>query len=344
MTEFISQTVLKRDLFSATHKGYTTDAPDRAAIRRIVTASPIWTRPLAWWLARREIAALRAVAGIDGTPQLISVDAHGLVRTWTDGAPLHLARPKDRQWYADAFRLLRQLRQANITHNDLAKAPNWLMTPDGRAAVIDFQLASRHRRRGRLYKMMAYEDFRHLLRQMNTFAPELMTPTARRWRARRSWPAQLWMSTVKPVYNTVTRRIFHWSDGEGTWDRLEHEESAIRTALLSVPGVREVALIEFPLRSRGAGIYAFVETDVEKLDDAFRAAQDRLGKARADFIQPVALLPRSKTGEPRRDLLNLIALNQIPELEIMIGDDAELAALVAPIVANRLNFTDRRFK
>lgn len=340
MVEFISQAVLKRDLFSETHKGHTSDAPDKAAIRRVVSAAPVWTRPIAWVLARREIAALRAVKGIEGTPQLIEVDRDGLVRTWTDGAPLHLARPSDREWYADAFRLLRAMRRAGITHNDLAKPQNWIMTPDGRAAVIDFQLASLHRRRGRLYRLMAYEDFRHLLKQMRAFAPKLMSPTAKRVLARRSLPSRIWMASGKKVYNLLTRGVFRWSDGEGTHDRLDHEGAGIRKALLAVPGTREVVLTTYPLPKKGVGIYAFVETAADAA--ALNAAQQKLGEQRADLVQPVAALPRTKGGTARHDILNLIAMNQVTELNAMIGGDAALAETVAPILAGRLNFSDRR--
>lgn len=341
MTEFISQAVLKRDLFSETHKGHTADAPERPAIRRVVTAAPVWTRPLAWLLAKREIAALRAVSGIEGTPQLIDVDGDGLVRTWTDGAPLHLARPSHPEWYTDAFRLLRAMRRAGITHNDLAKPQNWIMTPDGRAAVIDFQLASRHRRRGPLYRLMAYEDFRHLLKQMKAFAPKLMTPTAKRVLKRRSWPSRVWMASGKKVYNLMTRGVFGWSDGEGTHDRLDREGAAIRKALLAVPGTREVALTTYPLPRKGVGIYAFVETDSEDAT-ALIASQEQLEPGHADLVQPAQALPRTKTGAVRYDVLNLIAMNQITALNALIGDDAGLSATVQPILAGRLNFSDRR--
>lgn len=342
MAEFISQSVLKRDLFSETHKGHMAGRPETPVIRRVVTATPLWTRPLAWLLARREIRALRAVSGIEGAPRLIEVDRDGLMRTWSDGAPLHLARPATREWYAGAFRLLRALRRAGVTHNDLAKPQNWLMTPQGRAAVIDFQLASRHSRRGALYRLMAYEDFRHLLKQMRAFAPELMTPTGKRILARRSWPSRLWMATGKKVYNRVTRGVFRWSDGEGTHDRLDHEGPAVRAALLAVPGVRDVVLTTYPLPSKGVGVYAFVETDAADAQAALIAAQRGLVDARADLVQPVAALPRTQAGAPRLDLLSLIAMNQTTELAALVGDDKALAGIVAPIVAGRLNFSDRR--
>ena len=129
MAEFVPETVLKRDLFSETRKGHFAGDERSPIIRRIVSAAPFWSRPLGWVLARREIAVLRAVEGIEGVPQLHSVDRDGLYRSWTEGTPLHLARPADPAWYRDAHRLLREFRRRGVTHNDLAKPQNWLMTP-----------------------------------------------------------------------------------------------------------------------------------------------------------------------------------------------------------------------
>ncbi|MGN6764028.1 MAG: phosphotransferase [Rhizobiaceae bacterium] len=336
MPDFVSETVLKRDVFSETHKGHLAGEPARPVIRRIVSAAPWWSRPLAWVLARREIAALRAVKGMDGTPQLISTDRDGLLRSWSEGTPLHLARPADPAWYRDAEWLLRRLRRSGITHNDLAKPQNWLMTPDGRAAVIDFQLASRHRRQGALYRLMAYEDFRHLLKQKRAFAPHLMTPTARRILARRSLPSRIWMASGKKLYNAITKGVFKWSDGEGTGDRIDHEGAAIVSALKRRPGVIDVALTLYPLPKKGVGIYAFVEAPGADPTDLKSHA------ATADLVQPIAALPRAPDGRPRLDILSLIAMNQMTELDAALSGDAGLADIVRPIAAGRLNFTDRR--
>lgn len=335
MVEFVPETVLKRDHFSETRKGHFTGSPGAPVIRRLVTAAPVWSRPLGWVLARREIAALRAVDGIAGVPKLFSVDRDGLFRSWSDGTPLHLARPSDPSWYRDAHRLLRDFRRRGITHNDLAKPQNWLMTPDGRAAVIDFQLASRHRRKGPLFRLMAYEDFRHLLKQQRAFAPHLMTPTARRVLARRSLPSRIWMATGKKLYNLVTRGLFRWSDGEGTHDRIDHEGPAIVATLKALPGVSDVALTAFPLPSKGGvGVYAFVET----------SAPDALAKAQssADLLQPVSALPRRADGSVRADILQLIAMNQMTELDALVAGDAELGKLAHAVAVGRLNFSDRR--
>jgi hypothetical protein len=334
MAEFVPETVLKRDLFSETRKGYYAGKAREAVIRRVVSAAPVWSRPIGWMLARREIAVLDAVDGVTGVPKLHSVDRDGLYRSWTEGTPLHLARPADPAWYRDAHRLLRDFRRRGVTHNDLAKPQNWLMTPDGRAAVIDFQLATRHRRKGWLFRLMAYEDFRHLLKQQRAFAPTLLSPTAARVLSRRSLPSRLWMASGKKLYNLVTRGFFRWSDGEGTHDRIDREGPAILARLKSLPGVSDVALAPFPLPSKGVGIYAFVETtDPAAVPDA---------DGGADLVQPVAALPRRPDGAPRADILQLIAMNQMTELDALVGADAALGALARAIAAGRLNFSDRR--
>ncbi len=344
MAEFVSDTVFKRDVFSETRSGHFADRPENRVARRIVSASPLWSRPLAWMLARREIRALRQVAGIRGTPDLIKVDADGLYRSWTEGTPLHLARPDDRHWYRDARRLLRDMRRRGLTHNDLAKPQNWLMLADGGAAVIDFQLASCHRRRGRLYRLMAYEDLRHCLKQKRAFAPHLMTPTERRILARKSLPSRIWMATGKKIYNLITRGLFSWSDGEGTGDRIDREGPAILKTLRADPACRDAALSLYPLPRKGVGIYAFVETEADTLDKTAlnTAIRKTDSDAGIDLLQPVQALPRRDDGTIRDDILRLIAMNQITELDALLQREPEMVDIVGAIVDGRQNWTDRR--
>jgi hypothetical protein len=336
-SEFVSDTVFKRDVFSETHSGYLRGGDGERVIRRIVTASPLWTRPLAWILARREIRALKAVRGITGTPTLIATDRDGLMRDWLDGAPIQIARPSDPDWYRGAHRILRELRRRGVTHNDLAKPQNWLMRADGSAAVIDFQLASVHRLKGPLFRLMAYEDFRHLLKQKRAFAPHLMTPTASRILARRSLPSRIWLATGKKLYNFVTRRLLNWSDGEGTHDRIEREGPAIRARLAADPRVGGVALMTYSLPSKGVGLYAFVETALDE-----RQVRALVPGHAIELLQPVEALPRNVDGGLREDVLSLVALNQVTAIEELLAREPDLAAVLRPIVADRRNFTDRR--
>ena len=333
---FVPETVHKRDIFSETISGNLDGIDDFPVVLRKLDGVPLYARPIAWFLARKEIKGLRAVQGIDGTPVLVRVDKTGLLRSWTQGTPLQLAKPTDANWYRDAKRLLREMRRAGVTHNDIAKPQNWLMTPDGRAAVIDFQLASVHRRRGTLFRVMAREDLRHLLKQKRAYAPELLTPSEHRMLATKALPARIWMATGKRLYNFITRRLMNWSDGEGTEDRISRDGPALVAALREHPNIRDVALHTYALPAKGVGLYAFVETSLGM--EELRAL---VPDPKPELIQPVASLPRTADGDVRDDALNLVATNRLDELELLQADDPALAKSLKPIINERLNLTDR---
>lgn len=335
--DFFTSAILKRDVFSETRLGFFAGAPETRIVRRVVTASPWWSRPLAWLLARREIRSLKKIYGLNGVPQLIATDRQELYRLWTEGAPLHLARPDQSDFYRNAHKILRSMRRLGVTHNDLAKPQNWLMTPDGGAALIDFQLSSVHKRRGALYRYHAYEDFRHLIKQKQSFACHLMTPAERRILKRRSWPSSLWMLTGKKIYNFFTRTVFKWSDGEGTGDRLQLQGPFIRQQLKAHRSIRDVAFSLYSLPAKGIGLYAFVETDTA--DE--KTIRNLLKGQKIELIQPVPALPRRKDGTVREDVLRLIATNQLTELDSLLTREPELGDLVKNMTAHRRNFTDR---
>lgn len=334
--EFVPETVHKRDEFSETISGHAAHDPDLKLAMRKLSGLPWWSRWLAWRLARREIAGLEAVQGIAGTPVLYDVNSDGILRDWTAGTPLQLAKPSDRAWFNDAARLLRDMRRRGVTHNDLNKPQNWLMTPDGRAAVIDFQLARVSPGKGKLFRIRAYEDLRHLQKQKRRFAPDLLTPTGQRMLDRRSLPSRIWAATGKKLYNFVTRRLFNWSDGEGTANRLTTDGPSILEELVAMNAVRAVALSTFPLPSQGTGLYGFVETTLDQ--NAVRAL---LPETRIEKLQAVAALPRDKEGTIRQEPLDLIAMNRLDELEVFLNREPDLRATVKPIVGSRQNLTDR---
>lgn len=338
LPEFVAVMVLKRDVFSETRVGYFADNPHQKIIRRIVTASPRWSRPLAWILARREIRALKKVRGLDGVPQLIAVDKDGLYRSWNEGTPLHLARPNTKEFYLSALKILRNLRRMGITHNDLAKPQNWLMTGEGKASIIDFQLASVHKTRGAFYRYFAYEDFRHLIKQKKSFAPALLTPTEKRILKNRSWPSRLWLATGKRVYNFITKDMFKWSDGDGTGDRIQHQGPIIRNLLKNNPDIGNVALATYSLPAKGVGLYAFVESD--KLDE--KNVRNLLKDQKIELLQVVHELPKRSDGTIRDDVIKLIAMNELNDLVELIKREPDLKPVVAPIIENRKNLTDRR--
>lgn len=196
------------------------DGRERAAVRRSWRTSALWARLLASWLARRETRALRALEGLDADvraklPTLLWRGRGELLRAHLAGAPMHATPPARAAWFAEARRLLAALHRHGVAHNDTAKEPNWLVLDDGAPGLIDFQLASVSRRRGRLFRLMAREDLRHLLKHKRTYFPEALTPTEKKLLATPSTPARWVRRVLKPPYTFVTRRLFGWRDDEG---------------------------------------------------------------------------------------------------------------------------------
>jgi hypothetical protein len=132
---------------------------------------------------------------------------------------MHIAKPTNPAYFRKAAKLLRRLHQNDIVHNDLAKEPNFLVLEDGSPGLLDFQLAWFAPHRGRLFRLLAYDDLRHLLKHKRSYCPDELTTRELAILSRPSLPSKIWMRTVKPAYMFVTRRILRWSDREGASDR-----------------------------------------------------------------------------------------------------------------------------
>jgi RIO-like serine/threonine protein kinase len=211
--------LLKKDLFGEVR--HQTDA-EGGTITRDTRAAPVWTRWLARALMRREARVLAALSGIDGIPALLAADRSTLARRYLPGRPLYESRPATAAFYRESLRLLAQVHRHNVVHNDLAKEPNILVRPDGSPAFIDFQVAWAARRRGRLFRVLAYEDLRHLLKHKRTYCADRLSARQRAILARPSVPSRFFRRTLKPAYLFVTRRVLGWADREGAADRGRH--------------------------------------------------------------------------------------------------------------------------
>ena len=330
-----SAVLLKRDVFSTIERGhFRTETGELEAVLRRLDEVPWWSRGLAHVLFRRERRAL-AVAGPLGVgPPLLFAGRRMLVRGWIDGVPLHIAKPHgDAAYFRSAKAALRTLHRAGITHNDLAKEQNWLYAA-GRAFVTDFQLASSFRRRGFLFRLARYEDLRHLLKHKRRYAPAALTAGERRVLARKTLVTRIWMATGKKIYYAVTRGI-GVTDREGRGMRLVREAPAIAARLKTHPMVRDVAIVAFPDRRAGTGLYAFVEGQAGD-----RELRDFLGGSAPEHLQVVDALPRNTAGEVRSEILELVALNQLDLIGALVKTEAE-RALVGRIVSGRRNLLDR---
>src|SRR5580692_9132585 len=345
-----SGTILKRDVFSTIERGrFRTDDGDIDAVLRRLDEVPWWSRPLAYELFRRERRALAVAGPLGVAPPLLFAGRRALVRGWIDGVPLHIAKPHgDAGYFRSAKTVLRALHRAGIAHNDLAKEQNWLYAQDrnqdksqdkngaqqSRAYLTDFQLAACFRRRSHLFRIACYEDLRHLLKHKRRYAPDALTPAERRVLARKSLITRAWMATGKKVYYAITRGL-NFTDREGRGVRFVQEAPAIAARLRTHPQVHDVAIVPYPDRRAGTGLYAFVEGSVSE-----RELNDFLGDARPEHLQVVAALPRNAQGDVRSEILELVALNQLDLIDPLLKTDAE-RAIVGQIVAKRRNLRDR---
>jgi RIO-like serine/threonine protein kinase len=187
----------------------------RPCIRRDIRAARWWARAFAHRAAAREARALAKLDGIDGVPALLAWDGRELLRSYISGRPMQQAQPGDRAYYRDALRLLAQLHRRGIVHNDLAKEPNWLVRADGRPALVDFQIAWTRGKRGRLFRLLAREDLRHLLKHKRTYCVQALSARQRKMLNTPAWHSRLWRATGKRLYKLIARRVFGYWDNEG---------------------------------------------------------------------------------------------------------------------------------
>ena len=148
---------------------------------------------------------------------------------------------------------LRRLHRAGICHNDLAKEQNWLRGSNGRAYLTDFQLAACFKTRGRLFRIAAYEDLRHLLKHKRSYAPDALTPKERKILARKSFVASLWLMTGKKIYRAITRGLFNFTDRESGSRRLVNDAPVLIALIRKNPDVRDTAIVAFADRRPASG-------------------------------------------------------------------------------------------
>jgi len=335
--------LLKRDVFSTVERGRFRDSGwEVDAVLRRIDQVPWWSLLLARHLFWRERRALALARHLHVAPILLWAGRTVLVRTFIDGAALHLARPHgNAAYFRSAKQALHRLHRAGVCHNDLAKEQNWLVGRDGKAYLTDFQLAACFRGRTRLFRIAAYEDLRHLLKHKRSYAPSTLTPRERKILARRSLLASLWRATGKKAYRAITRGLFNFPDREGGGRRLVNDAPVLVEKIRKNPTVRDAAIVAFPDRRSGVGLYAFVEADQVTLESELkRELAATRGPKPPEHIQIVKALPRDAHGKLRTELLQLVATNQLDLIESMMTSEPDRVFLKT-ILESRKNLRDR---
>src|SRR5664279_3442205 len=335
--------LLKRDVFSTVERGrFRSGAGEVDAVLRRLDQVPWWSYLLARHLFARERRALALARGLDVGPELLWAGRQALVRGFINGVALQQAKPTgDVVYFRSARQALHRLHRGGICHNDLAKEQNWLRGVDGRAYLTDFQLAACFKKRGRLFRIAAYEDLRHMLKHKRSYAPDALTPKERKILAHKSFVASIWLVTGKKVYRAITRGLFNFTDREGGGRRLVNDAPVLIDLIRKNPEVRDAAIVAFADRRTGVGLYAFVEAGRTELEAQLRnelvAAK---GPKPPEHIQVVQALPRDAAGKPRTEILQLVAMNQLDLIEPMMNSETDRAFL-KEILEQRKNLRDR---
>lgn len=163
-------------------------------------------------LARREQIILQHLAHVPALPRALGVDRDcNFHRSYIEGAPLYDAGALDGAYFDQLFELLQAIHDSGVTHNDLAKEANILVTPQARPALVDFQIAARFPPRcgplrRRLFAMLRREDHRHLLKHKRVHRPDLLTSIELQALERKSLPVRVWSATLMKPY----QRILCW--------------------------------------------------------------------------------------------------------------------------------------
>jgi hypothetical protein len=142
--------VLKRDFYATVgiydHDGGRAEHP--CVLLKIYHTDSCFGVPLGWlgrMLCRREVRYYQLLDGIAGIPRLLGgYGESGLVREFIPGCNLREYRQHsmpDEHFFPALEHILDQVHARGISHNDLSKPENVLVTTDGAPVLIDFQIA-----------------------------------------------------------------------------------------------------------------------------------------------------------------------------------------------------------
>jgi predicted Ser/Thr protein kinase len=186
--------------------------------------------------ARRELAALRALDGLEGVPALLEVrsDPMTVVMTRVSGTPLSDCANVSEPTMLALQRLVERMLQRGIARHSLP-ARDVLVASDGSVGIVDFERSTRRFLAFAPGWLIAKTVTRyHLMRLVGQHAPQLLTP---RERNRLRWQQALRDSLQRPakLKRRVLRALFgtQWLPRAPAWELAEAVMRVDRKTLLA---------------------------------------------------------------------------------------------------------------
>ncbi len=132
--------------------------------------------------ARREIEALRRLAGIQGVPVILALglDRKTVVMSRVPGTPMTECGKVSERTMESLRSLVEQMLQRGIARHSLPPR-DVIVAPDGSAGLVDFERSTRRLFPGDPAWIIAKGVTRfHLMRMLQEHAPQLLTPSEQR--------------------------------------------------------------------------------------------------------------------------------------------------------------------
>ncbi|MEQ9465091.1 MAG: phosphotransferase [Haliea sp.] len=190
---------------------------DRQYVVKDYSATPWYLRPLARYLARREVRILRALADSPHVPRHLGcIDAYRFAMEYIPGEhPSARTLAADDNTYGQAVRALQAIHALGFAHNDL-RGRNMLVSPGRGVIFIDLAAALRFpaycdafalRPLGWLRRRLQEADFYHLLRQKRALSTQPYTAEERDLLAEDRPFAQITRFWKHWIYRRTQRRL-----------------------------------------------------------------------------------------------------------------------------------------
>lgn len=155
----------------------------RAAVKDFSASPRAFRRWVAPFLVRRETAVLQHLQGVHGVPKYFGrIDRLAFVMEYIEGTPL--ANFKEGELPPEVFETMQRtidtIHQRGVSHGDLKRRSNLILTPNGEVFVVDFAAAivgekPLHPVRNWLQREVARVDNKSVPRLKKFVAPELLT-------------------------------------------------------------------------------------------------------------------------------------------------------------------------
>jgi predicted Ser/Thr protein kinase len=155
-----------------------------AAVKDFANTPPKFRRWVAPFLIGREIKALKHLDGTPGVPRFYGrVDRYAFAQEYIEGRQIADFAPGELspQVLENVRHSIDAIHQRGVSHGDLKRRSNLLVTPDEEVYLIDFAAAVVGRRRGNFFlnwlqHKMAEIDDKSISKIKKFSAPDQMTP------------------------------------------------------------------------------------------------------------------------------------------------------------------------